>query len=569
MASPVLQFKRGASANVGIASFKAGEPGFTTDKYDFYIGLDGTSSNQKFFGSSRYWTRETGAVSALLKLVDRDGSNSVNLKSPDILAGIVTYTLPGTVTAGNYLRVAADGTLSWDSPSSSASLSDATLSGITTISGTLNVTANTNVTGVTTFTQSVTGTISTATRATLVDTTTAPNNTYYPGLFVSSTGTASTAVYVDAGISYVSDTDTLTLTGDLAVNGGDITSSSATFNLVNSTATSVSAFGAATALTLGATTGIATINNPTVVGTQATQNLYNTVATTLNFGGEATALFLGSTTGVTTVRNSLRVTNSLFDSTNSAGSNGQFLTVTGAGIGWTTISGVAAGGISTAARANTVDVTDTDAITGNIIFGASGNGATLYNDNDLSFNSATNILSTPILSASTEVRTPAVKAADGQAALTIANSTGEVTASGNLIVSGNLTVNGTTVQVNTSELQVYDRSITLGIQSGTTASTTTWDLGVLMNYGDAGVAKTSGVIWESTNKRFQFSANSDNPVSSASTTTPNITVSTFAPIEIAELWVNNSCVSNTATRIIGCTGSNLILENITIDAGTF
>ena len=48
MASPVLQFKRGLSTNVGIASFKAGEPGFTTDKYDFYIGLDATAANQKF-----------------------------------------------------------------------------------------------------------------------------------------------------------------------------------------------------------------------------------------------------------------------------------------------------------------------------------------------------------------------------------------------------------------------------------------------------------------------------------------------------------------------------------------
>lgn len=35
MAAPVLQFKRGQHANVGVTSFKAGEPGFTTDKYQF------------------------------------------------------------------------------------------------------------------------------------------------------------------------------------------------------------------------------------------------------------------------------------------------------------------------------------------------------------------------------------------------------------------------------------------------------------------------------------------------------------------------------------------------------
>ena len=37
MATPVLQFKRGAFSN--LPALKAGEPGFTTDKYDFYIGL--------------------------------------------------------------------------------------------------------------------------------------------------------------------------------------------------------------------------------------------------------------------------------------------------------------------------------------------------------------------------------------------------------------------------------------------------------------------------------------------------------------------------------------------------
>ncbi len=149
----------------------------------------------------------------------------------------------------------------------------------------------------------ITGTISTATRALRVDTTTAPTGTYYPGLFVSNTGTASTTVYVDSGISYVSNTDTLTLTGDIAVNGGDATTTSTTFNLINSNAAAVNFAGAATALVMGATTGIATINNPTVVGTQATQNLYNTVATSLNFGGAATALVMGATTGIATINN--------------------------------------------------------------------------------------------------------------------------------------------------------------------------------------------------------------------------------------------------------------------------
>ena len=49
MAAPVLQFKRGAFND--LPALKAGEPGFTTDKYDLYVGLDNNSANNKFFGS--------------------------------------------------------------------------------------------------------------------------------------------------------------------------------------------------------------------------------------------------------------------------------------------------------------------------------------------------------------------------------------------------------------------------------------------------------------------------------------------------------------------------------------
>ena len=107
MASPVIQFKRGSSANVGLASFQAGEPGFTTDKYDFYIGLDGSALNQKFFGSSRYWTREDATNSAKLKLVDKDGTNSLSIKAPNTLSGIGTYVFPDTTdgSTGDFLKL--------------------------------------------------------------------------------------------------------------------------------------------------------------------------------------------------------------------------------------------------------------------------------------------------------------------------------------------------------------------------------------------------------------------------------------------------------------------------------
>ena len=60
-------------------------------------------------------------------------------------------------------------------------------------------------------------------------------------------------------------TGATTLTDDLAVNGGDLTTTATTFNLLETNATTVNAFGAATTIDIGATTGTMTINNNQVV----------------------------------------------------------------------------------------------------------------------------------------------------------------------------------------------------------------------------------------------------------------------------------------------------------------
>ena len=58
---------------------------------------------------------------------------------------------------------------------------------------------------------------------------------------------------------------------------------------------------------MGANSGTMTIGNPTVVGTQATQNLYNTTATTVNAFGAATAIDIGAASGTTSINNNLDV----------------------------------------------------------------------------------------------------------------------------------------------------------------------------------------------------------------------------------------------------------------------
>jgi len=635
MPAPTIQFKRGSFANVGLASFRSGEPGFTTDKYDFYVGLDGTAANQKFFGSARYWTREAASSAATLNLYGQTNSNNyVSLRSPASPVGIVTYTLPDTITANNFLTVNASGQLSWASVTASASLSNATFTGITTFSSgagnLVDIGANAQLSGIVSFTNTADNTLGTT-------------NT---GAVQISGGAAVTKnLTVGSGLSVTGNS---TIGGNLAVNGGTVTTT----------------------------------------GTAAT--VFNTNATTVNAFGAATVISIGANTGITTINNSLRITNFLRDSSNNAGSSGQFLTVTGAGIGWTTIGGVSGSGVSTATRATTVDSTSTsDAGTyfpALFSSSTSANGAIAYVDAGISFDASANSLTlggnlavnggtvTTTGTAATVFNTNAttvnafgaataisIGAATGTATVnnttvTLANATAlningtnptvassstgtlslfntnltavnafgaannliiganntstgvttvrtKLTVAGalevdgnsiqssagttvltlnnqdasfanNVTVAGNLTVNGTTTQVNTSELQVYDRTITLGIQSGTTPTNTTWDLGILMNYGNAGVANTAGVIWEAANRRFQFATNSDNPVG-INTATPQITVATFAPIEVSALWINDAAGQNQVISYLAAdvlfTGSSAgrYLHNVTVDAGIF
>ena len=157
---------------------------------------------------------------------------------------------------------------------------------------------------------------------------------------------ASTATTIGAATGTTTIKADLTVDGDVQIKGGDLTTNQTTFNVINTTATTVNAFGAATTLSFGASTGKTTINSTddassntsgavTVAGgvsvqkklyvgsdtvltgdlqvkggdittDQTTFNLLNTTATTINFGGSSTTTSIGSTSsGTTTIGNDL------------------------------------------------------------------------------------------------------------------------------------------------------------------------------------------------------------------------------------------------------------------------
>ena len=83
----------------------------------------------------------------------------------------------------------------------------------------------------------------------------------------------------------------------MTVNNPTLVGTQTTQNVFNATATTVNAFGAATSLNVGSTSGTMTVNNPTLVGTQTTQNVFNTTATTVNAFGAASTIAIGASSG--------------------------------------------------------------------------------------------------------------------------------------------------------------------------------------------------------------------------------------------------------------------------------
>jgi len=174
------------------------------------------------------------------------------------------------------------------------------VTGATTLSSTLGVTGATTLTG-----------LLNANGGIAVDTS---------AFTVAGDGTGNTAI---AGTLAV--TGNTTLTGDLAVNGADITTTATgTATLFNTNATTLNIGGVATTVSIGAPTGTTTINNANttitgdlavnggdVTSSSTTFNLLNSTVTTLNIGGAAGTIVIGSGTSTATFNNNLTVSGNL------------------------------------------------------------------------------------------------------------------------------------------------------------------------------------------------------------------------------------------------------------------
>lgn len=538
MTSPVLQFKRGLLAN--LPGLRAGEPGFTTDSYDLYVGLSSSIATNKFFGSHRYWTKETTSTGSGVNVVEgtSNGSSYITLKSPDSLAGIVTYTLPGTDGTNNQvLATNGSGVLSFIDPVTQ-----------------LDIIGDSGTDSVDLLTDSLTF----AGTANEIETT-VTNNQVQIGLPNNVTVGNDLIITNDSSVG-----GALTVTGAVDFNGGaDISGGETT--LSSATVSDLTSGRVVLAGTSGALedNGNLTFNGSTLTVTGAIDvnagadifgltelddiNVSSAATITTADIGTATidSLTFTSGTAITSVDTDLSTVSSSDDTLASAKAIKTYVD-----------SQVTAQGVNFAGDTGTGTV-DLDSQT----FTVAGTA----NEIETSASSQTITIGLPSeVTVTTSLTTPTVKATnlqanDGTTAITITDSTGAVATNSNLTVGGNLIVNGSTTQVNTTQTTIEDQLLELGMVDGSAPSTDlNKDLGVLFNYYTSS-AKKAAVYWDDSASRIVLSDD-------VSENTGVLTAASHAGLEIGSLWVND-CAGQ--SQVISCSGSERSLENITIDGGSF
>ena len=519
MASPVIQFKRGALAN--LPGLRAGEPAFTTDSFDLYVGLTSSTATNKIIGSHRFWTNNTTTTGSGVNLVEgtNNGTSYVTIKSPDSLSGIVTYTMPGTDGAsGQVLATNGSGTLSFID--AAANLSMAGDSGIDTVALLTDTLTFTGGEGVDTVVTNNTVTIS-----------------------------GEDASSANKGIASFDATDFTVTSGDVTLNAERIE------DIVGA------------AITTGTQTLI-------TVSYDDVNAQYDFVVDDdlSNYDNTTSAFITASSTDT--------LTNKTFDAngTGNSLSNVEVADFAAAAIVLES-EGIASNDNDTTipTSAAVKDYVDT-AITGEDLdfAGDSGTGAVDLDSQSLTIAGTANEVETSAsgqtitiglpdaVTVTTSVTTPTVKATnlqanDGTTAITITDSTGAVATNSNLTVGGNLIVNGSTTQVNTSQTTIEDQLLELGMVDGSAPSSDLdKDIGVIFNYYTAS-AKKAAVYWDDSTSRIVVSQD-------VSESSGVLTNNVGAALEMASLYISGC---SGVQEVIGCNSGEVVITNATIDAGSF
>ena len=505
MAAPQIRFKRGAQAN--LPALAAGEPAFVNDEYNLYLGLDGTSGNNKFLGSARYWVKETATTGHAVKLYSRtdgSGGGSVSLAAPDTASNLELVLPSSDGGAGNVLVTDGSGNLSFSAPASSSFQLAAE-----------NGTADTFNTGETLTFAAGEG----------IDTTVSNNQILIA---------AELATETNAGVATFDGTDFTVTSGDVTLNTeriqdiiGDMVSgnSEAGIDVSYDDAGGKLDFTAAEfTITLGGDlTGNVTITdlgNATLSATIAANSVDLGTDTVGNYVADVTA-GAGLTKTSTT-------------------SEGQTVDLeVGAGTGIT----VNADDVELKNAGNLTDDTLSawDDTNGQLV-----DSPVTYSGSDIT------------VAGDITVGGQDIKSNGGTTVFTLSGA--NATAAGNFVINGNLTVSGSTTTVSTTNVVVDDAVMEIGtVNGGAPASATTGDRGFRFHYHDGSAAKTSSAFWDG-NTGFVFVADA------TEASGPQLT-GALASVQVGGLWMGD--FGTPTNQVLQNNSGTFELVNTLVDGGTF
>jgi cytoskeletal protein CcmA (bactofilin family) len=256
--------------------------------------LDNVVETMNFAGSSTLINIGSLVGTTNIKSESVVLEGSLNVKGGEISTNATTFDF---VTSG---------ATTVNMASTASTVSIGSTNGTTVINNELNVRLNANIEGTTLST--------TNTTFNLINDTAQTVNIGGEATSIS-LGEATGTFFVNSAVTDVA--------GNITVRGGTIQTDQSTFNLINSNATTVNFAGVATSIVMGAGTGTTEIrHNLDVNGdvnidggdltvSTSTFNLANTTATTINLGGAATSINLGFDNGITNIKHDLNVRGNL------------------------------------------------------------------------------------------------------------------------------------------------------------------------------------------------------------------------------------------------------------------
>jgi len=559
MAAPTLKLKRGAQAD--LPSLAIGEPGFTTDSYQLYVG---SSDGNKLIGGNDFFSLEGTTTGGGIRLYEGtdNGNDFIEIKSPDSLSGIHTYIMPASGSADQYLKISATNsgisTLQFAAiPSGSFDIAGDSGTDTFTTGNTLTFSGGE---GIDTVVTDDTVTISAEDAST--------SNKGVASFDSNDFGVSSGAVSLNDAVVKSVTTDSGALTPSshgFTINGGegvDVTHSGTTITVAGEDASDsnkgIASFDSGDfsvssgAVTLANSTNgaVLTVSGTTSEVEVSRSNGTVTVGLPDNVvvgGGLTATTFTLAGVAVTAILDEDSLASDRADALATQQSIKAYVDTTVGNVDLTTTL-AADSGSGSVATSQTLTVSGT---ANEVNTSVSGQTITIGLPDTVNI---TTELDVPT------IETGAIQAKDGTAAITIANSNGNVSIASSLIISGDLTVNGTTTEVNTTQLTVEDTLIELQVVDGASLSSdTNKDVGLLLNYYTDSLKKAA-VFWDDSASRIALAAE----VTETSGVLGSITYST---IEVAGLVASDG--AGTGENVISVSGSDRVLENILIDCGAF